>query len=203
MEIYEEGQTLLQNYREDIDILFLDIQLPDITGMEVAKQIRKIDKNVLIVFVTNLHQYAIEGYEVGAFDFVLKPLNYTGFSMKLERICNELLHKSRQETYTIKTRQGMRKLLIIDIDYVEVMNHDLIFHMGEEKIKIRRTMSELVRALSPYYFSQCNSCYLVNLRRIEEIKGNVVRVGNELLTISKQKRKPFLEDVAKYIGGSV
>lgn len=82
---YTTGHRLLEDYRPDTDLLLLDIQLPDMLGIDVARQIRKTDPWVMIIFVTNLAQYAIEGYSVNAFDYVLKPINAFSFSKKLER----------------------------------------------------------------------------------------------------------------------
>lgn len=201
--VFADGYSLLRNYKGDADVLFLDIQLPDITGMEVAKRIRKIDQDVVIVFVTNLHQYAIDGYEVGAFDFILKPLNYMGFSLKLDRICKELSHKSKEEKIMLSTREGLKKLNVADIYYVEVVDHDAVFHLAGEEVRIRRPLSNIAAELAPFYFVLCNSCYLVNLRRIKEVKNNTVFVGDAQLPISKSKRKSFFEEMAKYIGGTV
>ena len=203
IETYSNGDQLLKNYKADADVLFLDIQVPGISGMEVARQVRKNHKDVVIVFVTNLQQYAIEGYEVNAFDFILKPLDYTGFSLKLQRISNEVAHKADGRSITLNIRQGIRKIPVASILYIEVQNHDLILHLDGEDLRIRRTMSSMQQELEPYYFSRCNACYLVNLSRIQEIRKGSVYIGDATLPISKQKNKSFLEDVAKYLGGSV
>ena len=73
---YERSIPMLTEYKCDADILFLDIQVPDMLGMEAAKKIRAMDNKVMIIFITMLTQYAIEGYSVGAFDYVLKPIRY-------------------------------------------------------------------------------------------------------------------------------
>ena len=89
---YSSGRRLLEEYRPDTDLLLLDIQLPDMLGIDVARQIRQNDPRVMIIFVTNLAQYAIDGYSVNAFDYVLKPLNSFSFSKKLERAMRVLSH---------------------------------------------------------------------------------------------------------------
>ena len=84
--IYDRGIQLLTEYHRDADLIFLDIRVPDTKGINVAKEIRKNDEKVMIVFITNLTQYAIDGYSVGAFDYILKPLKYASFEAKLDRI---------------------------------------------------------------------------------------------------------------------
>lgn len=76
VQVFPDAFALLEGYHADVDILFMDIQLPVMNGMEAAKKIRETDEKVLIVFVTNLAQYAVEGYDVNAFDFILKPVEY-------------------------------------------------------------------------------------------------------------------------------
>ena len=89
---YNSGRPLLEAYQPDTDLLLLDIQLPDMLGIDAAREIRRRDSRVMIVFITNLAQYAIEGYSVQAFDYVLKPVNYFSFSKKLERAIRVLSH---------------------------------------------------------------------------------------------------------------
>lgn len=81
---FPDGRELVQNYHK-FDILLMDIEMPHLNGMEAAQKIRELDKEVVIVFITNMAQYAIKGYEVDALDFILKPLNYYTFSMRFTR----------------------------------------------------------------------------------------------------------------------
>ena len=83
--VYTTGIALLTKFASQFDLLFLDIQLPDMTGIEVARRIREKDESVMILFTTNYSQYAIDGYSVRAFDYMLKPLSYQPFSSKLSR----------------------------------------------------------------------------------------------------------------------
>ena len=82
---FQDGSELVFKYEPIYDVLLLDIEMPKMNGMDAAREIRKRDQRVLIIFITNMAQYAINGYEVGALDFVLKPIKYFSFSMKLEK----------------------------------------------------------------------------------------------------------------------
>ena len=205
--VFSDAEEFLSTYHNDRDILFLDIELPGKSGMDAAHLIREKDKDVIIVFVTNLAQYAIEGYEVDAYDFVLKPFVYETMALKLQRLVNLVGHRNpdeKQEKRLSVLRKGKQTYVPIDeIDYVEVINHDVIIHTEKEKIRFRYTMSQMVEQLEGDYFCLCNSCYLVNLKKVVSIKGDMVLVKNDWLKISQPKRKDFVRRVASYMGGSL
>ena len=80
-ETFCDGSQLLEHYHSQYDIILLDIEMSELSGMDTAREIRKTNQDVVLVFITNMAQYAINGYEVGALDYVLKPLNYYTFSV--------------------------------------------------------------------------------------------------------------------------
>jgi len=199
---YEQSIQLLTEYRCDTDLLFLDIQVPDMLGIEVAKRIRAIDDKVMIVFVTMLTQYAIEGYSVGAFDYVLKPVRYEEFSAKMNRACRILSHRSSSKTIDIRTKEDIRRVSVDDVTYIEISNHDVMIHTPNETYKQWGNLKTFEEMLAGDHFVRCNACYLVNLKYVKGIHGEQVQVNQEQLTISKSKRKDFMAAVARYKGGS-
>lgn len=189
--------------REVYDIVFLDIQMEGMNGMQAAREIRKKDENVLIVFVTNMAQYALESYEVHAYDFILKPLTYGNFYMKFRRILKQLAHKSTDAVCTLSTRFEKRRVRVSDIVYIEISQHDLVFHMADEsEIHITGTMNEWEKKLESHHFARCNACYLVNMRYITALYGEYLVAGGHELRISRSKKQSFLSEFAKYGGGS-
>lgn len=166
LDAYKNAFDLLEHYKRDVDLLFLDIRVPDMSGMEVAHRIREADQNVMIIFVTNLTQYAIEGYSVNAFDYILKPLAYNSFSSKLERALRMLSYRSSDITLDLRTRDGGRRVSADSITYIEISNHDIIVHVGAEQIRQWGTLSKLEAQLREAHFVRCSSSYLVNLKYV-------------------------------------
>ena len=199
---YERSIPLLTEYKCDADILFLDIQVPDMLGMEAAKKIRAMDNKVMIIFITMLTQYAIEGYSVGAFDYVLKPIRYEEFSTKMDRVCRMLAHQNTATTLEIRTKEEIRRVNADDVTYIEVANHDILIHTDGEVIRQWGNLKTYEDKLASAHFVRCNACYLVNLKYVRGINGDTVTVGHDELAVSKAKRKDFLIAVAQYKGGS-
>lgn len=196
---YSDAENFLEKYEPTFDVIFLDIELNGMDGMTAAHRLRKIDKNVLIVFVTNLAQYAIDGYSVDAFDFIVKPVRYSNFKLKLNRMrC--ALNNRRGGRIVIAQKGGKRALSVNDIKYVEINRHLLTFHLTDGIQKCSGTLKYVVELLKDYPFSLCNQCYLVNLNYVDSIDGCFVEVGGDKLVISKPKRKDFLQNVAKFMG---
>lgn len=196
---FTDGEEIVRNYRPDYDMIFMDIQLKELDGMTTAELIRSQDPEVIIIFITNMVQYAIRGYAVDALDYVLKPVTYFAFSQRLDRALDRL---SRRKTHylTIPVKGGAQKLDIGQIRYLESRGHTLVFHMKREEIVSAGTMKEMEELLAPYGFCRCNKGYLMNLEYVDGIQDGCVLVGEERLLISRGRKNPFLEALANYMG---
>lgn len=182
------------------DLVFMDIELPHMDGMEAAKKLRERDSVVLIVFITNMQQYAIEGYSVSALDFILKPIGYRALKSLMEKVVR-ILMKRDGRAITVKSAGGTRRVEISSIEYVEVFKHKLTFHTIEGNFDAWGTLTELEKMPEFCDFARCNSCYLVNLQYVNSIYGEEITVGGETLKMSRLRKKDFMEIFAKYLGG--
>lgn len=202
LQLYERSMQLLSDYRCDADLMLLDIQMPDMLGIDAAKRIRAMDSRVMIIFVTTLTQYAIEGYSVGAFDYMVKPVHYDAFAAKLDRARRMLAHQHSSVSLELRNRGELRRVSADEIYYLEVVNHDVLIHTDSETYRQWGSLKPFEEQLKGANFVRCNACYLVNLKYVRGISGDSVLVDGEKLIVSKPKRKDFLAALAQYRGGS-
>lgn len=199
---FSDGAQVVEPYRPGFDIIFLDIEMPTLGGMPTAERIRLLDPDVVLIFVTNMAQYAVRGYEVDALDFVLKPVNYYQFSTKLARALQRIQRRHGGQI-TLQTPGGAQQLDTDDILYLETRDRLLHYHTADKVWSVRGSLLKSEKELAPYHFARCNQCYLVNLRHVKGVQDDLVQVGEERLEISRRQRAAFLAAVASYVGGAL
>ena len=127
-------------YRPGFDIIFLDIEMPTLGGMPTAERIRQVDPDVVLVFVTNMAQYAIRGYEVDALDFVLKPVSYYQFSTKLGG--RSSIQRRRGGQIALQVGGGVQLLNTDDILYLETRDRLLHYHTAADTWSVRGSLQK-------------------------------------------------------------
>lgn len=198
--MFEDGADILENYENKYDIILLDIEMPKVNGMDAAEKIREQDEDVVLMFITNMAQYAIHGYSVGALDFVMKPITYYTFSMKMKRALKRA-QKKEQKPLVLNLTDGIKTLEIKQIYYVEVQNRMLHYYTSEGEIVVRGTLQSAETILKPYPFAKCNHWYIVNLMHVKEVNKNIAKVGPYQVEISRRNKAAFLKALTEYMGG--
>lgn len=198
--VFHSGEELLKEYQPVYDVILLDIEMPGINGMDAAAKLRESDQEVVLMFITNIASYAIRGYEVGALDFVMKPLTYYAFSMRFTRALKRVRQREQQQIL-LTLSDGVKKLEIGQIYYVEVQNRILHYHTDEGEYCVRGTMQSVEQAFSTHPFAKCNHWYIVNLKHVSQVRQNIAVVGGHELEISRRNRTSFLKALADYVGG--
>lgn len=199
---FSNAVAFLEPYR-GFDLVFMDIEMPHMNGMEGALRLRKLDTQAALIFVTNMAQYAVRGYEADALDFMIKPVSYSEFTFKMKRAMSAI-RVNRKKELMISQPSGMVRVSSDELCYVEVRGHNLTYHTGGQEIMARGTMERAEEQLAPWNFLRCNNCYLVNPRYIDWVRGYTVKVGDAQLQISHPRRKKFMEQLGEwYVKGGM
>lgn len=197
---FGDAQEFLRQDPGSFDVVLLDIQMPGLDGMTVARQLRARNQRLALIFVTNMAQFAIEGYAVDAMDFILKPVSYYRLAATLTKA------RSRLETETgvalvLHTKDGTYRLDSARVHYIEMLNHHTIFHTEDGVFDTTGSLKKLEEQLAGQSFARCNNGYLVNLRFVRGVEGSDVVVGGDRLLISRTRRKAFLQRLSEFFGG--
>ena len=190
--------------KQTYDLIFMDIGLPGINGMEAAQQLREHDTQTQLIFVTDLAQYAVKGYTVDALDFIVKPVAYYDFALRMERAMRVLRRNAGRSVY-IPTKDGVRIMPLSQVVAIEINRHNLIYHLeGEaEPFVFRGSLNKVEEDLAGTSFVRISNSCIVNMDYVRRISGSEVRMASdEVYYISRTKRKEALAAIARYYGGN-
>ena len=172
---FTNAETFLNKYKPLYDIVFMDIELDEtIDGMSAAKILRKYDNDVMLIFVTNMAQLAIKGYEVSAADYFVQPVNYYDVKMRLDRVVR--MCQPNKFCISIHVLGGIKRMSPDEIYYVEVKDHTLIYHTKQVVYSMRGKLNDVEKLLENAGFARCSISYLVNINYCTEIRTDTVVV---------------------------
>ena len=197
-QVFSDGQDILRDYRAEYDIILMDIQMEHMDGMTAAEEIRKLDCEVVIVFITSLASYAIKGYAVDALDYIVKPVSYYVFSQSLRRAL-ERIHRRTRTYLLVNYKNIAQKIDSSGIYYIEVDGHNLVFHTADGSITAPGAMRDVEARLADSPFFRCNKGYLVNMAHVDGVVEDDAVVHGVRLQISRAKKRAFLDALNRYI----
>lgn len=191
--------------RRRFDLVFMDIQMPGINGMEAAHLLRTYDEDTPIIFVTNLAQYAVKGYEVDALDFIVKPVTYYNFRMRMDKAMRHI-RRNAGRSITLTTRNGMRVVPLADIEYVEVSKHDLSYHIygDPNPFVVYGSLKAFEDEVAGGPFVRISASCVVNMNQVRLVKGpSLLMKGGDTLYFSRSRRREAISTITNFLGGSI
>ena len=200
IEVYAAGEELLAANRS-FDLVFLDIQMEGINGMNAARAIRTKRADTILIFVTGLKEYVFEAFDVSAFHYLLKPLAEEKLDEVLDRALKEVNRRKTQEKkhLLIKTRNHNYNLDQSNILYLESRGKKVEIHTSRETIEVYASISRLEEQLGNS-FDRCHRGYLVNLAYIVEYRTDRIRLSNgDDIYLAKEKYQSFVKTYMRYL----
>jgi two-component system LytT family response regulator len=187
-----------------IDLIFLDINMPDISGLSFA---RSINKNIKVIFTTAYREYAIDGFDLQAVDYLLKPISFERFLQAVNKYIDENTHiKSKQseewneeksDYFFVRSERKMVKINFSDIEFIESLSDYIKIQLADKTVVTRETISNIEVKLPPTDFIRTHRSYIVALSKIESFNNETIDVGKREIPISRR----YKEEVLKKLDG--
>lgn len=197
---FSSGEAFLRQPSEKYQLVLFDIILPGINGMEAAKKLRERNTNTGIVFITNIAQFAVKGYEVHAIDYILKPVRYPDFESKFLRAV-KLVTAQEREMVMVETTEGVLRCPVRELFCVQGEGH-LVTYITEHGAYMKRgfSLKNAEKQLSRYNFIRISGNYLINPRCIMHIGEDRITVGHRDIPIPKARRAELVKALAAFFG---
>lgn len=195
------GEDLLRS-SADFDLIFLDIYMNGMTGMETAKILHKKNSKVPIVFLTSSSDYAVESYEVHAFDYILKPMGVERFKEVWDRFL--LQHRKNQRYFVVNCIGKTERLPYEQIEYMESDCHYVTFHMTDgSSIRINGRLDDIEQQLEDSRFLRCHKSFLINLNLTESMEKDFIMRSGSRVAYRKREKKQIQQVFYDYIRNEV
>lgn len=195
---YSDGASLLRRFPEvKYDIVFLDIEMPGMDGISLAKKLRELSEDVYIVFLTGHVEYAIKGYEVNALRYLTKPASEENVREVLEHVIKK---QSSEKFIWIKNRDGERRIRLSDIVFLEAQDQNVVIYTASDSFEFRGKLNDYEQTLTADGFFRIHRSYMVSLSKITNVSGKELTViGGYKLPIARAKEKEFKDAFMSFI----
>ena len=195
---YESAEDLLEHFDDDIQILLLDIMMSGATGMEAARRLRDNHKSLCIIFISVMVQYALEGYDVHAFGFLKKPLEYTAFKRQIREALASL-QSERKRLVSLRSGTSIDVIDASQIVYIEVKGRNLTVATQRGQFSYAIPLKEVEPVLGDDFF-KCHKSYIVNFAHVRTVEASdIVMDDGSVVPLSKHRRKDCLIELSSFV----
>lgn len=199
---YQSGESLVNAYKnntERYDVVFLDMEMKQLNGIETADMLREIDEHIIIVFVSSYTEYMPESFQCQPFRFLVKPINYDELKKAFYDVC-EKLSKTRH-VFAFSENKTKVRLYCDDIIYCECQNHWVYIHTKDDVYRICKSLSDVYEKLDPSMLYRVHSAFIVNFHYLKVIRNNYIELyhSDKKIPISRSHKKEILTEYTNYI----
>ena len=198
---FTDGDALVMAHRKEcMDFIILDIIMPLLSGMDTAKELRDMGQTLPIIFLTSSREFAVDSYEVKAFNYLMKPVD----AGKLFAVLDDFLKTLDlpKNTFTAQTGSGFLQIMISDVDYLEAQNKQVLFYMSDGRtIAAHERFSKCAEVFSPKNgFCRCHRSYIVNLSNVKQFsKTEIITLHHAVIPISRNSYAAFKETYFRHM----
>ncbi len=187
--------------QQPIDILFCDIEMPNLSGIDFIAQLQNPPA---VIFTTAYSEYALKGFELEAIDYLLKPIEFERFfkatnkairskNQSFQSIVSPITITQKEEYFFIKSDQKIHRIEFNDVLFIEALQKYIRIYTSQNKIMSLFSLSKIYEQLPSNNFFRVHRSFIVNIDKIEHIEGNMIRIGEHTIPVSKGQKEPFIE----------
>ncbi len=199
---YESGSQLISD-KEQYDVIFLDIEMPELNGIQTVQQLRKYDTKSKIIYVTNYENYSRQAYKVHAFDYISKPVSKESIYNVLSELMRYMKDGSKPKQYAFNTENGIVSLYLDEIYYFEYLSRKAYIHSKNGVFKSRYTLGELYDKFTEKGFQASHQSFIVNMSHISFIRGYDIFLDNEeKIPLAQKKAVEFKKQFNDFLQGT-
>ena len=203
VDIYTDSASLLAS-RTQYDILFLDIDMPGKNGIEAAKEIRRTDKRVKIIYVTNYGGYAGYAFGVHAFGYLLKPVKREAICRQLKEACQYFEEEKKTLELEFEAEDGVHRVDVKDIQYFEYLNRRVTAYLNRGSFTWKGKIADCLERMEPYGFAMPHKSFVVNLYQVQSVHGcEIELLSGKSLPLSQKKAREFRETLNNYLSDRI
>lgn len=197
LEDFSNGlEALIYLGGHQVDLIFLDIKMPDISGLDLNRAMRKKPK---IIFTTAFSEYAVDAFELDAIDYLLKPFDFARFLKSVDKAFSQLVSQSNKpisapiekDFMMVKDGRDLVKVDLNQVRYIKGQKDYVMFVLDEKKVMTLMNMRDLEKELPTQLFTRIHQSYIINVRHVESISNDKVAIGNEFIPISQSYKLAF------------
>ncbi len=196
---FTNALSFINDDQIEFDIVFMDILMPDLDGMEASHKLREKDEFACLIFVTNMADFAVEGYQVNALDYLLKPVTYQRFAATMDKAV-KYCDSKQHHVLSVRTQEGQLRMDVSSIYYIRSFKHYVYIMTSDKEYRVRSSMKEMEDQLNPALFFRCDNSYIVNLAHVEQVTKDTAKVGAWEIPVSRMRRKDFVDAFNCYLG---
>lgn len=200
---FTNGDDLIDIHRSEwMDLIILDVIMPLLSGMDTARELRNTNQAVPIIFLTSSREFAVDSYEVKAWNYLIKPIDRAHLFLTLDEFL--ITYRSTTKFFTAKTVDGFCRIAIPDVDYLEAQNKQVLIHLSNGRmITARELFSKCAEVFTPENgFCCCHRSYIVNLTNVERFsKTELTTIYHGVIPISRNSYTAFKETYFNHMFG--
>ena len=196
--VFEDAIQLNNQLKsQQADLLFLDIEMPYMTGIELLNSLSNPPK---VIITSAYAEYAIKGYDLEVSDYLLKPISFDRFLKAVNKVYDQLISSQTpvvQDYLFVKTSLKLEKIRFNDMRFIEGVENYVAIYTSDGKIITHTTLRTILQKLPPERFVQVHKSYLVNIDKIDSIEGNLLGIGKNKIPLSRTYKETALEIILK------